>query len=157
MRKLGARPAQRFLGDLPLGHILDRTNDDGPIGVMLDTMANGMQIFEHTARGNDPVRKIDVAAGGRSFEHRRKRRQVVRVDKLSDAVGRDGRCRIELENAAEFLGPEKLAPVEVPGEAAGLAEPLRLGKMDIGALQICFVRLSALLDIHSVLAVASKA
>ena len=61
----------------------------------------------------------------RALDHVEHQRDVVGVHAGGDALERDARPRLELEDAIDLLGPPDLAFPHVPGKVAQLRQPLR--------------------------------
>ena len=96
------------------------------------TWATPRTCFTAPRAGHDSKRKIDVYPGHAARDHRVERRQVVRVDDVSNPLHRDFRRGIELEDAVGLLGPVVVVPHQVRDEAARLAQPLGLGEAVVG-------------------------
>ena len=76
--------------------------------------------------------KLTFDPGHAARDHGLERRQVVRVDDVSNSLHRDLRRGIELEDAVGLLGPVVVVPHQIRDEAARLAQPLGVGETVVG-------------------------
>ena len=115
------------------------------------TWATPRTCFDGAAGGHDSERKIDVPPGQAARDHGVERRQVVRVDDVSNPLHRDFRRRVELEDAVGLFGPVMVVPHQVRDEAAGLTQPLGLGETVVGLPELRLGPLSVFdVGVHSV-------
>ena len=105
MSEFGPGAVQRLLCHFALGHVLERADEQRTPGNVLDDMRDSAHMLDRARDGHDAERKGDVLTRHAACNHRFKRRQVVRVDDVSNPLYRDFGSGFELEDAKGFLRP----------------------------------------------------
>ena len=151
MGELRTGPVQGLLGDDPLGHVLDGTDEQRTAGDALDQVTDGMDVLHVPARGDDAEDLVEVHAPQRPREVGIERRQVVGVDDVAHHLDGDPRRRVDLEDAVELVGPDVLVHRDVGGEVARPAQSLGVGEavvrppeLHLGPLPVFDVRVDAI-------------
>src|SRR5580700_2718571 len=108
-------------------------------------MCDAAQVLHDASEGYNAEFELGFLPRDGALDRAVKGRLVLWQDQLRECLGIDlAGSRLELTDAIEPIGPDVLVPHQIRGEAARLAQQLRLGKVIEGPPKIRLARLQGL-------------